>query len=268
MKINFNNKKGEKENFKIELFIPLKLNNVQKQIILDEIYHLVKHSWGEFEKEFLEKHIFNSERLIIARNNSYLVGFCSMSKKNILDKVVHYIEFTVIHKDFQKSGLGTKLTYGVLRDLFFKNIFKIIFKPIEVMFITPNIRTLSRAARLAEFIYPNPFEADPITGEIFPADDETWAMAKKLVKDENPECILKRDGLVLSGFYLNMPWFIYNNFQIPWHSNDAFNKFVDRYLGYSKKDGKEFVVRAKFGIISLLKYYYHSMFLLFKIKKS
>ncbi|KKQ23006.1 MAG: hypothetical protein US36_C0006G0005 [Candidatus Wolfebacteria bacterium GW2011_GWC1_37_10] len=247
-----------KINFKTELFIPSKLNSIQKKVILEDIYHLVKHSWGEFEKDFLEEHILKSERLIIGWHNNKLIGFCAMRKKNIFNKVIHYIEFTVVHEDFQKSELGTKLTYGVLRDLFFKNIFKIIFKPIEVMFITSNIRTISRAARFADFIYPNPYLADPETGKISIPDDETWVMAKTLVKEENPECILKREGLVLSGFYLNRPWFIYQNSKIPWHYNEIINKFADRYLGYNKKDGKEFVVRVQFGIISLLKYWFLS----------
>ena len=244
-----------KINFKTELFIPSKLNSIQKQIILEEIYHLVKHSWGEFEKDFLEEHILKSERLMVGWHDYKLIGFCAMRKKNILNKDVHYIEFTVVHKDFQNSELGTKLTYGVLRSLFLKNIFKIIFKPIEVMFITSNIRTISRAARFAHFIYPNPYLADSETGKIPLPDNKTWLMAKTLVKEESPECILKREGLVLSGFYLNRPWFIYQISKIPWHYNKIINKFVDRYLGYNKKDGKEFVVRVQFGIISLLKYW-------------
>ena len=72
-----------KINFKTELFIPSKLNSIQKQIILEEIYHLVKHSWGEFEKDFLEEHILKSERLMVGWHDYKLIGFCAMRKKNI-----------------------------------------------------------------------------------------------------------------------------------------------------------------------------------------
>lgn len=254
MKINF--KKGKEDNldFRIELLTPSKLSITKKQTILDEAFKLIKISWGEFDRKFIEDHLNKSEKISLAWGKNELLGICAVSKKNIANKIIYYIEFTVVRPKFQNSELGTKLTFRALRNVFIKNFIKIIYDPIEIMFITPNIRTISRAARLAEFIYPNPYEADQLTGKIELADDKTWFLAKELVKDENPKCILKREGLVLSGFYFSMPWFIYEDTKIPWHYNKIINKFADRYLGYNKKDGKEFVVRAQFGIISLLKY--------------
>ena len=147
---------------------PLRLGEKEKTILLGEIDALLKNAWGKFDINFLENHTLTSEQITVARIGGELIGFCAINKKKILNKVVHYIEFTVIRKDFQKLGLGARLSFLALRRIMLKNIFQIIFKPIEIMFITPNIRALAKVAALADFVYPNPYEADKATGGIAP----------------------------------------------------------------------------------------------------
>ncbi|MEK7635972.1 MAG: hypothetical protein AAB405_02680, partial [Patescibacteria group bacterium] len=183
-----------------------------------------------------------------------------MSYKKIFNKKVHYIEFLVIKKDFQKSGLGSHLFYLILIDDILKNLLLILFKPLEIMFITPNIRVLSRMAKFSSFIYPNPYLANS-EGKIIEADDLTLKMANKLIQNsDNPNRKINREGLVLENSYFNMPWLIYNNDNAPWHSNERINKFVKRYLGYHNGDDKEFIVRAHINLFSLLRYLYKIIF--------
>jgi len=239
---------------------PLRLGEKEKTILLGEIDALLKNAWGKFDINFLENHTLTSEQITVARIGDELIGFCAINKKKILNKVVHYIEFTVIRKDFQKLGLGTRLSFLALRKVMLKNIFQIIFKPIEIMFITPNIRVLAKVAALADFVYPNPYEADKATGKIIPADDETWEMAQEIIRlSDNPMRRLDKDGLVLHGSYASMPWLLYDNEQIPWHSDNAVNNFAKHYLGYGKKEDKEFIVRARIGMGSLIRYYFRDL---------
>ena len=239
---------------------PLRLGEKEKKILLGEIDALLKNAWGKFDINFLENHTLTSEQITVARIGDELIGFCAINKKKILNKVVHYIEFTVIRKDFQKLGLGTRLSFLALRKVMLKNIFQIIFKPIEIMFITPNIRVLAKVAALADFVYPNPYEADKATGKIIPADDETWEMAQEIIRlSDNPMRRLDKDGLVLHGSYASMPWLLYDNEQIPWHSDNAVNNFAKHYLGYGKKEDKEFIVRARIGMGSLIRYYFRDL---------
>jgi len=239
---------------------PLRLGEKEKTILLGEIDALLKNAWGKFDINFLENHTLTSEQITVARIGDELIGFCAINKKKILNKVVHYIEFTVIRKDFQKLGLGTRLSFLALRKVMLKNIFQIIFKPIEIMFITPNIRVLAKVAALADFVYPNPYEADKATGKIIPADDETWEMAQEIIRlSDNPMRRLDKDGLVLHDSYASMPWLLYDNEQIPWHSDNAVNNFAKHYLGYGKKEDKEFIVRARIGMGSLIRYYFRDL---------
>ena len=233
------------------------LDNNIKQNITNEINSILIDAWGVFPADFIKKHILHENRLIIARINNQCIGFCAMSYKKIFDKKVHYIEFLVIKRDFQKSGIGSHLFYLILINDILKNLLVILLKPLEVMFITPNIRVLSRMAKFASFTYPNPYLANS-EGRIIEADDLTWRMANKLIQhSDNPNRKINREGLVLENSYFNMPWLIYNNDNAPWHKNQKINKFAKRYLGYGNNEDKEFIVRAHINLFSLLRYLYH-----------
>jgi hypothetical protein len=128
---------------------------------------------------------------------------------------------------------------------------------IEIFFITPNIRVLSRMARFASFIYPNPLISDE-NGSIPEADDVTWQIAREMLRtSNNPSRKLERDGLVLHGSYNETPWLIYNNDTAPWHANRLMNTFARKYLGYHTSEDKEFMVRAQINLVSIIKYFLH-----------
>lgn len=251
-------KEKNKTELKNECVIPARLNENQKETLFEEIDELVSGSWGRFDREFLKNHILNTELITVARIGNDLIGFCAVSRKKILNKIIYYIEFTIVRKDFHGLELGPKLTFLALRNIFLKNFLKIIFSHIEIMFITPNIRALAKTAKFADFVYPDPYEADHVDSRISPADDETWEMARELIKiSDNPNRRLDREGLVLHGSYASMPWLIYENDKIPWHHKDSINLFAKRYIGYGRKEDKEFVVRARIGVKALLKYFFH-----------
>ena len=135
----------------------LELDKNEKETIAKEINSILIDAWGIFPSNFIKKHILHENRIIIAKHRDEYIGFCAMSYKKILEIDVHYIEFLVIKKDFQKSGLGSHLFYLILLDDILRNLLMILFKPLEIMFITPNIRVLSRMAKFSSFTYPNPY---------------------------------------------------------------------------------------------------------------
>jgi len=217
---------------------------------------ILKNAWGEFPNDFIENHILRSSQIILAVEDDKSVGFCCLSDKKILGKNIIYIEFLVVKKEFQNKNIGSKLVYHLLKKYILKNILSMVFHgPLEIMFITPNIRILTWMARLADFIYPNPYFSDE-SGSIPIADKNTWEMASELVKmSDNPTRKLNREGLVLENSYASAPWLIYKDKEIPWHHLERFNKFSVKYLGYGNEEDKEFVVRAQIGFLSILKYF-------------
>lgn len=231
------------------------LGSEKKNVLMQALQSILKDAWGEFPQNFIDEHILkNSRTLIFAMSGDDYVGFCALSNKNILNKKINYIEFLVVKKEYQNSGLGSKLTYLILRKDLLKSFFRIAPKPLDIMFITPNIRVLASTSKFCSFIYPNPYLADE-NGKILPADDKIFEMAKELIKkSDNPGRVISREGLVLEGSYYNTPWLIYKEENIPWHSDKKINKFAIKYLGYGTGADKEFIVVAKMTIFSLIKY--------------
>lgn len=231
------------------------LESSNVSVLIRALQSILKDAWGEFPQNFIEEHIFkNTHTLILATLNDGYIGFCALSYKNILDKKINYIEFLVVKKKYQNSGLGSKLTYLILRKDLLKSFLKVPPTPLKIMFITPNVRVLASTSKFCSFIYPNPYLSDE-NGKIFPADETTFEMAKELIKkSDNPRRIIIREGLVLEGSYRNTPWLIYKEENIPWHSNEKINNFAVKYLGYGSGTDKEFIVRAEMTIMSLIKY--------------
>jgi hypothetical protein len=231
------------------------LDVTEKDELKEGISHLLKESWGAFPADFINSHILNTDKIFIAKSNKQLVGFCALSIKNVLGLKIHYIEFLVIDKKFQNSRIGSNLFFSSIKDEIIGNILSLLLgASLEIMFITPNIRTLSHFARFASFIYPNPYLANK-DGMVPIADDQTWLLANEILKNsDNPGRRLERESLVLRQSYVNTPWLIYNNDNAPWHSNDNINVFAKKYLGYTTGEDKEFIVRARINFISVIKY--------------
>ena len=172
-----------------------------------------------------------------------------MSLKIICNKPVHYIEFSVVERIYQNLSLFQKLNYLLIKECLINNLVFNKSFTIELMFISPNIRTLSTLAKYASFVYPNPFLYNRDTKSLPKADELTWDMARELIqKSENPNRKIEREGCVLNDSYRNTPWLIYGinkQLDIPTHHDNWLNEFAERYLKYRNKEGKEFIVRAK-----------------------
>lgn len=243
---------------KFEKYSSLKsLEESKTQRIVKEISLLIENSWGYFPDDFIIDHISNSS-IILARVGEKCVGFCSVSVKKILRKKIYYIEFISIDKLYQRNKLSSNLFFKIIQYEMIKNIHQLLIgRPLEIFFITPNVRTLSHIAKFASFLYPNPYHANR-SGQISYADDETWIIAKEILRiSDNPNRRLDRNGLVLQGSYTNMPWLIYNNDNAPWHSDRNVNLFAEEYLGYKDGSDKEFIVRAQISIRSVFKYLFY-----------
>lgn len=248
--------KGRKFDLVLEKYKNLKEINFHiKGEIGQEIHRLLVNCWGSFPENFVEKHIFFGDKMIIARINGKCIGLCVMSVKTVFDLKIHYIEFLLVDRDFQQGGLGSFLSFEILKDELINNFIDLLLgKSLEIFFITPNIRVLSHATKFASFAYPNPYLANN-GGEVELADKQTWEIALELLKrSDNPHRDLNRHGLVLTGSYFNTPWLIYNNDNAPWHSNDKINLFAKRYLGYHSGQDKEFMVRLNINLFSVIKY--------------
>lgn len=259
MKFDLFKIKTEKRAYDVEIEKYTNVENLKeekKEFLVKEINTVLSDAWGSFPQDFVRKHVLDDKHLLIAHIDNEVIGFCAVELKKILDIRVHYVEFLVIKKKYQNTGLGPHLFYLTLKGIVLKNIFSILSRPLEIMFITPNIRVLSSMARFASYIYPNPYHADE-NGEIASADDFTWSLATELIlQSDKPHRKIDREGLVLHGSYCDMPWLIYENSNIPWHKNNVINLFAKRYLGYGNGEDKEFVVRAHIGVFSFLKYIY------------
>ncbi len=248
--------KGRKFDLVLEKYIDLKeINPHTKKEISQDIHRLLANCWGSFPEDFVEQHIFFGDKMIVAIINGKCIGLCVMSIKEVFGLKIHYIEFLLVDKDFQQGGLGSFLSFKILKDELVNNFaYLLLGKSLEIFFITPNIRVLSHATKFASFVYPNPYLANN-DGQVELADQQTWEIALELLKrSDNPYRDLNREGLVLTGSYSNTPWLIYNNDNAPWHSNDKINLFAKRYLGYHSGQDKELMVRLNINLFSVIKY--------------
>ncbi len=236
-------------------------NNLNKTgKVKNEIREMLSSTWGAFPIEFTDQHVFNADKLTLALNEERCIGFCSLNIRSVFNIKIYYIEFLVIDKEYQNSGLGSVLFFKTIRSEIMKNLLGLLLgRHIEIFFITPNIRVLSRMSRFASFIYPNPSISDE-SGSIPEADDGTWKIAREILRmSNNPNRKLERDGLVLHGSYKETPWLIYNNDTAPWHASPSMNNFARKYLGYQTSEDKEFMVRARINLFSIMKFFLHSV---------
>jgi hypothetical protein len=245
---------------KIEFFAevlnsPLETLDMQTiKVATSEIRVLVKNNWGDFGQSFIRCHVLSSNYVVVLRNSKgELVGLASISKKNLSSRELYYFELTVVDKNYESLKLAYRLNYLLMNRIIVSDIFRGRFHW-EFMLITPNMKVLGSLANIASFIYPDPYEYDPVKKRIPKADKETWAMTQALIKSsDHPERPLHREGNVLEDSYIDLPSLIYKPNEAPKYLDDIVNNFGEHYLGYSQRAGKELVVRVKFGIGSLLK---------------
>jgi len=217
--------------------------------LLREIHDLAKKGWGEFDNEYLEKSVLESYLLCLLRNkDGKLIGMAPIKKLKIFKRTIYSFGLSVVHPDYRGFSLLTKMSVVLVKQIFIESLLRGKTK-LEFVFITPNIRTMGSIARIASFIYPNPYDFDMETKLIPPADDETWATINEYLKITGEKCrSLDRNGCVMEGFYDTREHLIVKNKD---HVDKKLSAFGKAYL-YSVP-GRELVVRAKVDLLGLIK---------------
>lgn len=218
----------------------------KKKEAVGEIGDLIKKAWGEFSTEYLNESILHSKYLLLLRNEKdTLIGVAPIRELKINSKSIYSFGLTAVDPDFQGLGLMAKM-HGILgKRVFVGNLFKGRTK-IEFVFITPNIRTIGTLAKIADFVYPNPYLIDE-NGRLEDADEETWETVKHfLVANKETYRELDRNGCVMVGFYDDKPHLVKKIAKVP---DKKLNDFAHHYL----KPGNEVVVRSIIGLMGLIK---------------
>lgn len=227
-----------------------RISLVAKDIALKEIKELVATAWGEYDSEYVRRSCVQAYIICAVRNSEGdLVGFSPIRKHKIFGRDIYTFGLSATTPGYQNCGILKTMDYILGKKVLIENVLKGKFK-IEFIFITPNIRTLGAIARIADFIYPNPYDINPKTHKIKKADPETWRTIKKFLQIEGERYrVLDREGDIMEGFYDDKPQLLFNK-KIT-HPDKAVNEF-GKYYVYNKK-GRDVVVRAEISMIKLLK---------------
>ena len=225
---------------------PSSLEKIEKEKLTKDIRELVTKCWGDFGKDYIENNIINSYLTLVIREDSGKnIALGSVKKLNIRKRIVYGFGMTVVDPEYRGIGLMKKI-YTLLLKKIFKESLKKLQYSIEVLFITPNIQTIASIAKVASFVYPNPYKQN-----IVEADEETWETVKEFLKKSGENYRkLNRAGCIMEGFYDDKPELIFKG--LPNQNDPNLENFSKKYL--HDKPGKEVVVRAKISIFSLLKH--------------
>lgn len=241
-------KKGDEELIFFAEIIedPVKsIQEIDKPRAISEIKELIKRSWGEFEENYIENSILTTFRLLVLRDEKEkLVGVAPVKKLKIKNRTIYSFGLSVVDPKYQGLGLLKTMYKIITKKIFIENLLCGKSK-VEFLFITPNINTMGTLARLATFMYPNPYNMED--GKIESADSETWETVNEYlsqVGEKNRK--LNREGCVMTGFYEDKKHLIQ---KISSHEEKKFDEFAKKYL----KPGDEIVVRAIIGIKRVIK---------------
>jgi len=224
-------------------------NSIPKQDhaeFITEISKIVDKSWGKFPQKYLKESILHSRYLMLLRNDKdILIGVAPIKKIHLDGRYVYSFGLTAVDPDYQGLGFMRKMHTILGHRVFLENLknFKV---SVEFVFITPNIRTIGAIARVADFIYPNPYAVDEKTGLIDYADDKTWETINLYLKATG-ETFRKLDrcGDVMIGFYDDKPNLVMKEAEVV--PDKKLRLFAKHYL----KPGNEVVVRAIVSIRGL-----------------
>lgn len=250
-------RKGEKV-FRFEAEIlkdcPLLDEHVRKRV-QNDIAALLRQSWGDCGSQLIEHIVNNAKWLLVLRLKDKVAGVSVVHKKRIVQKTVYDIELTALLPEIRALRLMERINALLFPSIFLDNLVSNRRLTVEMMFTTPNPKVLGCAARIASFIYPDPFLFNKEKKKLPPPDEETWQMAQEFISQELPENMrLHKDGCVVDGSYTDRPWLIYKEDEVPWHWDERVNDFCDAYLRYEEELGRKFVVRTKLTPKSVLLY--------------
>lgn len=215
---------------------------------LTEIGKLVERGWGKFPTKYLENSILHTQRLLLLRNDKKkLIGVAPIKKVKIDGHFVYSFGLTVVDPDYQGLGFMKRMHSMLVKGIFIENLLRLRTK-VEFVFITPNIRTIGSIAKVADFVYPNPYTIDEKTGKVEYADDKTWDTIKRYLRATGETYRkLDRNGCVMVGFYDDKPnLVVLENENIP---DKMLKIFAKHYL----KPGNEVVTRATISLGGVLR---------------
>jgi len=219
-----------------------------------DIDNLAKSSWGKMHASFIRNILINAKTVILAKEQKKLIGISIFSEKYIFNKSIYYGELSLVHPEYQGNRISEKMSQKAISRQLLKNIMRLKFN-IEVLLITPNARVLGMAANYASFMYPNPYDFDNCTKKMPLPDQQTFDIARELIKQsDKPERRIDKEACVLNGSYSDCNWLIYNKYNKPTYRQKIVNDFAEHYLDYNKRKDKEFIVRTRFNVVSLLRF--------------
>lgn len=226
-----------------------RLNKAYISLLFNELKTLLVASWGEFNELFLNDHIISSKYIIIAVIENNIIGFISINERNIYKRHYYYFEFLVVDPKYQSLNISNQLIRLFFQKIFIEHILKFNIY-LHLITISPNPKILGMISRRAIWMYPDPKKFNGY--KLYPADEHTYRIAQKIIDDSyDPDRKLDKEGLVLHDSYKDTPDLIYNYEKVPWDHDQNINILCDRYLDYKKGYGKEFVIIAKFKLLSL-----------------
>jgi hypothetical protein len=241
----------KKEVFKVEIIknASQSVNPKDHKRLISDIHNLAVRGWGDFDKVYLEKSVIDSHYLaLVCEPSGKLIGMAPIKKMKVLGRPIYSFGLSVVDPDYQTLGLLKKMSRILLKSVIVENLLRGKLK-VEVIFITPNIRTMGAIARVASFIYPNPYLIDEFSKKIPRADNETWKMVKEfLTLSKEYFRRLDREGCIMEGFYDDRPHLIVRSWD---HLDKPLNLFAENYLYITP--GREVVVRAIIDIWSIIK---------------
>lgn len=225
------------------------IENILETQLFSEIEELISDSWGEFSAEYLKKSTIDVYLVCLIRNETgELIALAPVKKLQVKGKTIYSLGLTAVHPKYRGLKLLDKMGMELAKAVILENILKGTFS-IEVIFITPNIRTLSSILHFASFVYPNPYTTDK-DGRIKESDTETWERIQEFLKITGEKYRkLEREGSIMEGFYDDKESLRFKG-KID-HPNKIIDQFGERYLYCSP--GREIVVRAKINLWGLIR---------------
>jgi len=226
-----------------------------------DVRQVEKRSWGDPGEALITHIVDEAKWLLLVYKEEKLVGVSSIHKKEILGRKVYDYELIAVVPELRGAGMMHRMSDILFRLIFFDNLIHNRQIVVEFLFTTANMQILGSLAKIAHFIYPDPFKYSSTIKKIPPPDEETWEMAEEFIRhDVPPGMKIKKDGCVVEGGYNEIPWLIYDKAHAPLYMDRVVNEFAATYLQYDKALGKKVVVRAKITLGSIVKFYMKMFF--------
>lgn len=215
--------------------------------LIKEASKVVESAWGKFPETYLKNSILKSKYLLLLRNKDHkLIGVAPVKYIKIDGRHVYSFGLTVVDPDYQGLGFMKMMHAQIGRRVFVENILRLRSR-VEFVFITPNIRTIGALAKIANFMYPNPYQINK-KGKVKDADKETWETVNLFLEATNETFRkLDKNGCVMIGFYDDKPELIQKEQEnVP---DKMLKDFASNYL----KPGNEVVVRSTISVWGLFR---------------